>query len=491
MKLKLFDLSFRVKLPLWGSLLILITAASVGLSLVAHQYDSMKEDLLTSADSLVRTLSKTLFPTLLHDELWKAYEILNAPFHGAVPAGPMQASLLVLLDRDKRVFVSTHPNEFPTMARLGELGGEAADVAAQIGDLRDGATREIQVADSSRIWVAGPVQEEGERLGTLLIAYPKSALAERFADTALRAMGIALLVLAVLLPINWYWGRRMAIPLTSLAVKLSEMRHGLPDDTELPTYAYQDELGRLFAAYEVLLAELREADRLKDEFVKGQRMAAVGRLAASVAHEINNPLAGMLTAIDTLRQRGTLDARDARTVGVLERSLDQIRDTVKALLVEAKGNSRNLASGDIEDIRTLLHAQIAKKDLNLTWDNQLRRELPLSANLVRQVLINILLNAVQATPAGGQVVVAVHPGAASLRLDIANDGARLSSEMRQHLFEPFTTSKETGHGLGLWVTYQIVQQLGGTIRADDDGEMVRFTVDLPVREPWKIAIESV
>jgi signal transduction histidine kinase len=488
---RLFDLSFRIKLPLWGSLLILLTAASVGISLVAHQYDAMKEDLLTSADSLVRTLSKTLFPTLLHDELWKAYEILNAPFHGAVPAGPMQASLLVLLDRDNRVFVSTHPNEFPTLASLGELGGEAADVAARIGELRGESTREIQIDNSSRIWVAAPVQEEGERLGTLLIAYPKSALMERFADTALRAAGIALLVLAILLPINWYWGRRMAAPLTSLAIKLSEMRHGLPDDAELPTYAYQDELGRLFAAYEVLLAELREADRMKDEFVKGQRLAAVGRLAASVAHEINNPLAGMLTAIDTLRQRGTLDARDAKTVGVLERSLDQIKDTVKALLVEAKGNSRNLAPGDIEDIHTLLHAQIAKKDLTVTWDSQLKDELPLSANLVRQVLINILLNAVQATSPGGSVIVAVNlVDGNSLRLDIANDGARLSPEMRQHLFEPFTTSKESGHGLGLWVTYQIVQQLGGTIRADDDGELVRFTVELPVRDQWETHIES-
>ncbi len=487
----LFDLSFRIKLPLWGSLLILLTAASVGLSLVAHQYDAMKEDLLTSADSLVRTLSKTLFPTLLHDELWKAYEILNAPFHGAVPAGPMQASLLVLLDRDNRVFVSTHPNEFPTLASLGELGGEAADVAARIGELHDESTREIQIDDSTRIWVAAPVQEEGERLGTLLIAYPKSALMARFMDTALRTMGIALLVLAIMLPINWYWGRRMAVPLTSLAVKLSDVRHGLPAEDDLPTYAYDDELGRLFTAYGVLLAELREADRLKDEFVKDQRLAAVGRLAASVAHEINNPLAGMLTAVDTLKQRGTLDPRDAKTVGLLERSLSQIRDTVKALLVEAKTNSRNLNPSDIEDVRTLMHAQIAKKALNVEWNNQLIDELPLSANLVRQILINILINAVQATETGGRVSLTVRPtDDNAIVLEVANDGARLSPEMREHMFEPFATSKESGHGLGLWVTYQIVQQMGGTIRAEDDGALVIFTVDLPVRGQWKTHIES-
>ncbi|HZV54829.1 MAG TPA: HAMP domain-containing sensor histidine kinase [Rhodocyclaceae bacterium] len=447
--------------------------------------------MLTSADSLARTLSKTLFPTLLHDELWKAYEILNAPFHGASPASPMQASVLVLLDRQDRVFVSTHPEEFPTLSRFGELGREAERVETQIGALPGGATREIRIDDSSRIWVAAPVQDDDERLGTLLIAYPTSALLARFVETAWRAIGIAVLVLAILLPINWYWGRRMAVPLTSLAVKLSEMRHRLPEDDDLPAYTYDDELGRLFFAYRKLLVELREADRLKDEFVKGQRLAAVGRLAASIAHEINNPLAGMLTAIDTIKQRGALDPRDAKTVGLLERSLAQIKDTVKALLVEAKTDSRNLNPGDIDDIRTLLHASIANKTLDVEWHCDIDGDIPVSANLVRQVLINILINAIQATGTGGHVIVSA--GIASdnlLRIEVANDGARLSEEIRAHMFEPFTTSKETGHGLGLWVTYQIVQQMGGTIRADDDGSLVKFTVEIPVREQWKTQFAS-
>lgn len=486
----LFNLSFRIKLPLWGSLLILVTAISVGLSLIAHEYDSMREDLLTSADNLARTLSKTLFPTLLHDELWKAYEILNAPFHGASSTSPMQPSVLVLLNRNDQVFVSTHPEEFPTLAQFERLGGEARSVASRIGELRGDTTQEVLLDGSMRIWVAAPVQDEGERLGTLLIAYPKQSLLSRFVETALRALGIALLVLAILLPINWYWGRRMAVPLTTLAVKLSQMQHRLPNDEDLRIYAYHDELGRLFTAYRALLAELREADRLKDEFVKGQRLAAVGRLAASVAHEINNPLAGMLTAIDTLRQRGSLDQRDAKTVGVLERSLAQIKDTVKALLVEAKGNSRNLGPGDIEDIRTLLHAQITRKDLCLDWNNELSEEVAVSANLVRQVLINLLINAVQAAQARGNVALHVMPSVEWLTLVVTNDGARLSPEMREHLFEPFATSRESGHGLGLWVTYQIVQQLGGSIRAEDDGTLVKLTVDLPLRNQWKTDTKS-
>ena len=147
----LFNLSFRAKLPLWGSLLILLTAMSVGLSLIVREYDSMREDLLTSADNLARTLSKTLFPILLHDDLWKAYEIINAPFHGATSSSPMQASLLVLLDKNDKVYVSTDPQAFPTLATFAGLSGEAKELAGNLGKLHGETTQTVNLSDSTRI----------------------------------------------------------------------------------------------------------------------------------------------------------------------------------------------------------------------------------------------------------------------------------------------------------------------------------------------------
>lgn len=476
----LFNLSFRAKIPLWGSLLILVTAGLVGLTLMFRAYDDLRQDVLISADSLGRTLSNTLFPAMLHDDVWRAFEIINAPFHGATPENPVQASALILLDNQNRVYVSTLPDTYPTLADFRQFGPSYAELAEKLKDVKGETTRNFEIENSDQIFVAAPIADGEKRLGTLLILYSKTVSAPRFRATALRAGGIALLVLVVLLPINWYWGRRMAVPLVQLSSRMGEIRSHIPEALDPDAYAYQDELGRLFAAFGEMVAELREKERMENEMVQSQRLAAVGRLAAGIAHEVNNPLGGMLTAVDTLKQRPDIDPRVMKTVGMLERGLMQIGDSVRALLVEARAQSRPLAPSDVDDVLTLLQPQAQKKHLRLEWRNPLAGEVALPATDVRQILINLLLNAIQAAPEGGRLACDMALADNALTIAVANDGTPLTEEQMTHLFEPFATTKETGHGLGLWVTYQIVRQLGGSIAADNLGGQVRFTVHLPL-----------
>jgi len=100
--------------------------------------------------------------------------------------------------------------------------------------------------------------------------------------------------------------------------------------------------------------------------------------------------------------------------------------------------------------------------------------------LIRQVLINLLLNAITAAGQGGQVAVRVLVSEARFVLVVENSGRSLSPEQLARLFEPFTSFSETGNGLGLWICYQIVTQLGGTIAADSSMELTRFTVLIPL-----------
>jgi signal transduction histidine kinase len=187
--------------------------------------------------------------------------------------------------------------------------------------------------------------------------------------------------------------------------------------------------------------------------------------------------------VDTLKLRSDLDPRVLRNLELIDRGLMQIRDTVAALLVQTKVQARPLNQHDLDDIHTLIQPQVGKRRIRLDWSARMPEELPAPASLVRQILINLLLNAVQAAAEGGHVSLWLgnrDDTESCLTIVVRNDGKLLGEEQLAHLFEPFTSTRAGGHGLGLWVTYQIVTQLNGRIAARNIDGQVEFVVNLPL-----------
>jgi signal transduction histidine kinase len=129
----------------------------------------------------------------------------------------------------------------------------------------------------------------------------------------------------------------------------------------------------------------------------------------------------------------------------------------------------------------LVAADVQARHLDLEWANGLTEPLPLPSAQVRQILLNLLINAVHAAPKGGRVSLSAAPDAHQLVLRVGNVGPAIPSRRREHLFEPYFGEGE-GHGLGLWVTYQLVQQLKGRIEVDSIPGYTRFAVILPLDE---------
>jgi signal transduction histidine kinase len=168
-----------------------------------------------------------------------------------------------------------------------------------------------------------------------------------------------------------------------------------------------------------------------------------------------------------------------KTLSLLERGLLQIKDTVAALLVEARVERHALSRQDVEDTRTLVLASINRKSGRLSWENGIHDTVALPATQVRQILMNLLLNAAHAIESHGHVSCCISPADDRLHIVVRNDGRCISPERLEHLFEPFAHAAEQGHGLGLWVTYQIVRQLEGEITATSRAGETRFDVVLP------------
>jgi signal transduction histidine kinase len=474
----LFNLSLRYKLPLLGAMLILVTAMALSTSFLFQAWDGVRRDMLKSSEDLGQTMARSLFSALLHDDVWRAFELISLPFKG--DSESTLAESLIVLDANRRVFASSHPETHPLLSDLAELGRDFRtldrDIAMSTGD----STLILEHENATHIFIAIPIVSDSVRLGTLIVAHNTEWIWRRFARLITRAAWMTLLILAVLLPINWYWGGRMVAPLQLVTRRLSHIGSGELAPLDPRLYPYTDEVGSLYQAYGQLVEELKEKVLLKREVINHERMAAVGRLTASIAHEINNPLGGMLNAISTLKRYGPDDPVTQKTVSLLERGLSQIRETVAALLVEAKITSRHLTLHDIDDVRLLVAPGAHKQQAELTWRADLPESLPLPSTPVRQLLINLSLNAIQAAGRGGHVTVRIGGDASKLIIVVENDGQTLSPAQRERLFEPFLRSSEHGNGLGLWICYQIVTQLNGDIRAESADHLTRFIVGLPL-----------
>jgi len=249
------------------------------------------------------------------------------------------------------------------------------------------------------------------------------------------------------------------------------------------------------------LTELRELERrrLERQLFESEKLAATGRLAASIAHEINNPLEAMTNALYVLAAQLPDEDPKQRFVEIARNETQRISRIVRQLLgfyrpsVLRVPTDLNLI---VTEVVELLRAQMRKNGVR--YETSLAASLPpiiAAPDQLKQVFLNLMLNGIQAMPKGGDLSIAtrlggdghgdadVHRlvGGTFVVFEVRDSGGGMSPEVRARLFEPFFTTKEkSGTGLGLWVCQEVVQAHGGSIRVDSDpGVGSTFTVALP------------
>jgi signal transduction histidine kinase len=232
-------------------------------------------------------------------------------------------------------------------------------------------------------------------------------------------------------------------------------------------------------------AELIETHK---RLVTQERIAALGRAAAQVAHEVKNPLAGLLLYSLHLKEKST-NFSESQTYLV-----DKIVDTIKHLnsrVEQIMGFARpvnlTLVSGNlnqlINDLLELLQPQLTtnKVEVRLSMDQPAYAMLDQSS--LRGALMNLMLNAIEAMKDGGTLSIAIEHMGKSLRLEIADTGHGISEEEVKKIFEPFYTTKEQGLGLGMPYAKKIIEQHGGTISLNSQsGEGTTITIVLPAAQ---------
>jgi two-component system, NtrC family, sensor kinase len=249
------------------------------------------------------------------------------------------------------------------------------------------------------------------------------------------------------------------------------------------------------AALEMRLLELtsttKELEAAQEQVVRSAKLASVGRLAAGVAHEIGNPLSAILGLVELVRTGGLSPADQSEFLRRIESETERINVIIRDLLDFSRAGTAGapVAEGDadlvevVEDAVKLVGPQkdLRRIDIERRFDDRLPRVRGLAARHT-QILLNLLLNAADALPDGGEIRVEVTREDDVVRLTVADTGPGIPEHVLGQLFEPFVTTKPVGKGtgLGLAVCHTIVDQLGGTIRAENPKEGgARFEVRLP------------
>ena len=224
---------------------------------------------------------------------------------------------------------------------------------------------------------------------------------------------------------------------------------------------------------------------------RAERLYAIGQLSAGLAHEIRNPLASLSGAIGILRRNPSAAEKRSECLDIMDKECQRLNNLLTSFLDYAKPRPPKLLEIDIpsvlDSVIGLVSHTLDQKSIALRKETALQLPvLECDPELLKQVLVNLLINAIQASSDGGEILLQARIRGSDLLIQVRDQGSGVSAEDLDKIFDPFFTTKENGTGLGLSVAYQIIEQLGGTLTAERNSDRgMTFSVLLPMH-PNKI-----
>lgn len=322
------------------------------------------------------------------------------------------------------------------------------------------------------------------------MAQTQEKVSELSKTMVLWAFGITA-TLAVFLSL--FLTRYVTTPIQDLITTMERAERGLDVRAHVRS---SDDIGRLAEAFNSLLNKLERARRRVERYhyeqmKRADRLASIGEMAAGIAHEIKNPLAGIAGVIQVLKKDISVDDPKRAVLDEVLSQVERMDKAVRNLLSFARPPEPKMTMVDINDLIAklldFLAPQFAKN--GITAERRLTTGLPwlvVDPDLMQQALLNISLNAIKAMPSGGKFVIETRAedvrkdGTGNIKIIFSDTGEGIAPENLGRIFSPFFTTRQQGTGLGLSITQRIVEQHNGEISVSSTpGRGAVFTINLP------------
>ena len=363
-------------------------------------------------------------------------------------------------------------------------------VAATVGDAEAGLIASQLSGSPTRI-AAGGIQYaplvtplldiNGHAVGQLAILRSFEAADREISGLRRNISLLWLASMAAGLVLTYLLARRIVEPVKALDRAAAEVgRQNY--DYEVPVTG-EDELGRLAATFNAMCASIREA---REELIRSERIATIGRLAASIVHDLRNPLATIYAGAEMLLYSQLSEAQIQRLAGNMFGASQRVQELLQDLLDVGRGKTGEISLCDLREIAggvaRSLEGAAAAQQVRIVIEMPEGLELPLDRRRIERVFLNLMGNALEAMPAGGAITVSAVVESDSVVVTVTDTGPGIALEIRSRLFQPFVTArKKTGLGLGLALARQAVVDHGGDMWADSSESGASFLFRLPRR----------
>lgn len=291
---------------------------------------------------------------------------------------------------------------------------------------------------------------------------------------------------------------RLEVPIRDVQGKLNEVVEPISISADPGIDGLDVVLGTISTRVSRVVEELQQTQR---DAVRSEQLAAVGQLAAGLAHELRNPLMAMKVLVQSASAEGDEGTLTTTDLHVMSEEIDRLEQLVKTFLDFAQPPRLQRRSFDLRQtvcsVMHLLEPRAVRRGIHVVLQTSPAPiAIEADESQLRQVLMNLLINAMEAVRTGGRIEIRIRPSVDEQHnpwttIEVTDDGCGLPAELGQRIFDPFVSTKETGVGLGLSICRRIVESHDGKIRCQtrpEGGSL--FTVQLPTRQPIELPSTS-
>jgi len=450
---------------------LMIVLGMVASQQVLRSLSRLHDDRLREIARLhVEGLSVALGPLVLHKDVWEVYDTLDR----ARSASDGQRMLFTVVADDRnRVLAATDPLRAPVDSNAAPFSEDASDLSALTAS-----------GNEPQVRVRAPLRVAERRVGQIVTEIDVGDLVAERQRVSLYLLLANAGATALLAFAGYFLVARMLKPVTLLAQHMDDAG-GAPSripESEIPKS--DTELARLLRTFNAMTGAIDARTEAEKRLAERERFVSLGRLSSSLAHEINNPLGGLLNTVDTIRTYANRPEVVEKSVELLERGLVHLKDVSQAILDENRLDRVGLPlrQTDFDDLKLLFEPEAARKGQSLDWQVEADATdlATLPAAPVRQVVLNLLLNASAAAPEGGRISLSVRSQDGGIELTITDDGRGLSAQDLDRLMSSAPVAP--GGGVGLRLVHDLVAGLEGRIRHAREAGRTSLAVFLPKRE---------